>query len=197
MEKKGCWNGVNSNEKRRDNAQNINICCQNALLCGIIINRSEFYSTLCGGDSKMDNNNLYGQGNQNAEQGPQQPYQQQVPNQPIPNPGFDNNNQQQSYNQYYQPYQQTQQSYNQSYQANTDLEEPVSFGDWMLSTLLMSIPCVNIIMMFVWAFGSGVKKSKSNYFKAMLVWMLIWVVLWFILMIGIGGMRAAISESYY
>ena len=152
----------------------------------------------------MDNNNLYGQGNQNSEQGSQQPYQQQSPNQgfdnynqQIPNQGFDNNSQQQPYNQYYQPYQQPQQSYNQSYQANTDLEEPVSFGDWMLSTLLMSIPCVNILMMFVWAFGSGVKKSKSNYFKAMLVWMLIWVVLWFILMIGIGGMMAAISESYY
>lgn len=140
----------------------------------------------------MDNNNLYGQGNQNTEQGPQQPYQQQMPNQ-----GFDNNNPQQPYNQYYQPYQQTQQSYNQPYQADTDLEEPVSFGDWMLSTLLMMIPCVNIIMMFVWAFGSGVKKSKSNYFKAMLVWMLIWVVLWVILMIGLGGLIAAFSQSYY
>ena len=141
----------------------------------------------------MDNNNLYGQGNQNAEQGPQQPYQQQVPNQPIPNPGFDNNNQQQSYNQYYQPYQQTQQSYNQSYQANTDLEEPVSFGDWMLSTLLMSIPCVNIIMMFVWAFGSSTKKSKSNYFKASLICSAIGIGLWFIMMILMSaGMVAAL-----
>lgn len=147
----------------------------------------------------MDNNNLYGQGNQNFDQAQpqQQPYPQQSQGQ-----GGDSNNPQQPYNQYYQPNPQAQQSYNQpypqqSYQANTDLEEPVSFGDWMLSILLMTIPCVNIIMMFVWAFGSGTKKSKSNYFKAVLVWTLIWVVLWFVLMIGLGGMIAAFSDSYY
>ena len=142
----------------------------------------------------MDNNNMYGQGNQNMEQGqpqpqPQQPYQQQAPNQ---------NYGQQSY-QPYQPQQQQpyQQTYQQSYQPDSDLEEPVSFGDWMLSILLMMIPCVNIIMMFVWAFGSGTKKSKSNYFKAVLVWTLIWAVLSVIFMIGLGGMIAALSNSYY
>ncbi len=147
----------------------------------------------------MDNNNLYGQGNQNFDQA--QPQQQSYPQQ-AQGQGFDSNNPQQPYNQYYQPNPQAQQSYNQpypqqAYQANTDLEEPVSFGDWMLSILLMTIPCVNIIMMFVWAFGSGTKKSKSNYFKAVLVWTLIWVVLWFVLMIGLGGMIAAFSNSYY
>jgi len=47
----------------------------------------------------------------------------------------------------------------------------------------MSIPCVNIIMMFVWAFGSGTNKSKSNFFKANLVWTLIWTVLAVIMVI--------------
>ena len=61
------------------------------------------------------------------------------------------------------------------------MEEPVSFADWMLTTLVMFIPCVNIIMLFVWAFSAGTKKSKSNYCKAMLVWMLISVVLSFVL----------------
>ncbi|MCI8972361.1 MAG: hypothetical protein HFH79_02050 [Lachnospiraceae bacterium] len=61
------------------------------------------------------------------------------------------------------------------------MEEPVSFADWMLTTLVMLIPCVNIIMLCVWAFGAGTKKSKSNYCKAMLVWMLISVVLSFVL----------------
>ena len=137
----------------------------------------------------MDNNNMYGQGNPNMEQGQpqQQPYQQQAPNQ----------NYGQQYNQPYQQQQPYQQTYQQSYQPDSDLEEPVSFGDWMLSMLLMMIPCVNIIMMFVWAFGSGTKKSKSNYFKAVLVWTLIWTVLSFIIMIGLGGMIAALSNSYY
>ena len=82
--------------------------------------------------------------------------------------------------QFQQPYQQSYQQ--QSYQTgNNDLEEPVSFADWMLTTLVMFIPCVNIIMLCVWAFGAGTKKSKSNYCKAMLVWMLISVLLSFVL----------------
>jgi cobalamin biosynthesis Mg chelatase CobN len=57
----------------------------------------------------------------------------------------------------------------------TELEKPVGVGEWMLTTLVMMIPLVNIIMMFVWAFSSKTKKSKSNYFKATLIWMLIWI----------------------
>ena len=49
------------------------------------------------------------------------------------------------------------------------LEEPVSMGEWMVSLLLMLIPCVNIILMFVWAFSKTEKKSKSNFFKAQLI----------------------------
>lgn len=125
----------------------------------------------------MDNNNLFDKENlnqsqnqnQNSEQGQfQQPYQQQT------------TYQQTAYQPYQQPYQQSYQQ--QSYQTgNSDLEEPVSFADWMLTTLVMLIPCVNIIMLCVWAFGAGTKKSKSNYCKAMLVWMLISVVLSFVL----------------
>lgn len=74
-----------------------------------------------------------------------------------------------------------------------ELEEPVKVGEWVLSLLLMMIPCVNIIMMFVWAFSSTEKKSKSNFFKAYLIFfgisiglmMLIWIaVVVFALMLG-------------
>lgn len=127
----------------------------------------------------MDNNNLFNQGNQNGDQGQyQQPYQN-----------------------YQQPYQQNayqQNAYQQPYQPdNSDLEEPVSMADWMVTTLIMCIPCVNIIMMFVWAFGSSAKKSKSNYFKAMLVWMLISIVLVIIMLIVSGGIVALLGNTYY
>lgn len=86
---------------------------------------------------------------------------------------MDNNN---MYNQEQQNFQQTyQQPYQQPY-LNENLEEPVTVGEWMLTTLIMLIPCVNIIMMFVFAFGNG-KKSRANYFKASLIWMLIAIVL--------------------
>jgi len=157
----------------------------------------------------MDNNNLYGQGEQNANQQQSaynQGYQQQPAYQQEQQPAY-NQGQQSSYTQgqqstYTQGYQQStyQQPYNQSYQQpyqpDSDLEEPVTFGDWMLSILVTMIPCVNLIMMFVWAFGSGTKKSKSNYFKAVLVWTLIWTVLWIVMMIGFGAILASIP-SYY
>ncbi|NBK94036.1 hypothetical protein D5278_19065 [bacterium 1XD21-13] len=46
----------------------------------------------------------------------------------------------------------------------------------MISLLVMFIPCVNIVMMFVWAFSSKEKKSKSNFFKAYLIFFAIAIV---------------------
>lgn len=125
----------------------------------------------------MENNNLNNQ----------DPFQKQDPNQ--------NTYQQNTYQQntYQQPYQ-------DAYQPdNAGLEEPVSFGDWMVSLLIMCIPCVNIVMMFIWAFGSGTKKSKSNFFKASLVWTLIWTVLSVIIVIAFSASLIALlgTEGYY
>lgn len=131
----------------------------------------------------MDNN-LFDKDNQNqnGEQGQfQQPYQSQQPYQQQP----------------YQPYQ-PQQSYQQPpYQGDGNLEEPVTFADWMISMLIMWIPCVNIIMIFVWAFGSNTKKSKSNYFKAALVWALIGIVLSVVMMVAFGAIFASLLGSDY
>lgn len=102
---------------------------------------------------------------------------------------MDNNN---MFNQEPQNFQ-TQQPYQQSYQ-NDNLEEPVSFGEWMVALLLMMIPCVNIIMMFVFAFGKS-KKSKSNFFKAYLVWFLIMFVLSIIIGVAFGASMAAMMSS--
>ena len=56
-------------------------------------------------------------------------------------------------------------------------ENPVSLGDWMITMLLMCIPLVNIILLFVWAFGGDAKKSKSNWAKASLIWYGIMIIL--------------------
>lgn len=129
----------------------------------------------------MDNNNMFNQG-QNDSQGQQnqQNYQGQQ----------DYQSQQSFQNQ--QPYQQA--PYQQS---GVEMEEPVSFGEWMLTMLIMMIPCVNIIMMFVWAFGDG-KKSKSNYFKASLVWALISIVVTVIIVAVFGAaIVSGLSSAYY
>lgn len=82
-------------------------------------------------------------------------------NSSYPNSSYQNG----GYQNYYQPYNNTPPYQN----GQLELEEPVKISEWVLSLVLMMIPCVNIIMMFVWAFSSTEKKSKSNFFKAYLI----------------------------
>lgn len=163
----------------------------------------------------MDNNNLFNQGNQNGEQG--QPYQN-TDGQYQQQPSFQNTDGQYQQQQQQQPYQnmdtqfqkQTaygqyqQQPYGQQYQLQqpyataSDAEEPMSFADWMVTLLLLYIPCVNFIMLLVWAFGADTKKTKSNYAKASLVWMVIGtVVSTVIVMLYIGAVIAYIDSGMY
>lgn len=80
------------------------------------------------------------------------------------NPNYNSPNYGNQYRQY-QPYANIP-PYNDS---GLELEEPVKISEWVLCYVIMMIPCVNIIMMFVWAFSSSEKKSKSNFFKAQLI----------------------------
>ena len=82
------------------------------------------------------------------------------------NSGYGNGN-------YQTPYQQSQ----------LDLEEPVKMSEWFISLLLMMVPCVNIVMMFVWAFSKTEKKSKSNLFKVLLIAWGFCFLLYFIIII--------------
>ncbi|MDN8589262.1 hypothetical protein Q0V21_10825 [Paenibacillus sp. 11B] len=72
--------------------------------------------------------------------------------------------------------------------------QPVSFGSWMLTLFLMMIPLVNIIMLFVWAFGDS-NPSKANYAKAALLWAAIGIVIWILLVVL--GVSAAFSDLNY
>ena len=83
------------------------------------------------------------------------------------------------------------------YQPMQELEEPVTMGEWLITMLIMLIPCVNIIMVFVWAFSRKEKKSKSNYFKAYLIYMAVAVVLYLLLVLMLGISLYTISGSYY
>ena len=56
----------------------------------------------------------------------------------------------------------------------------VSFWFWFLAPLVMMIPCVGIIMVFVWAF-SGENESRKNFYKAMLAWWAIIIVVYAVL----------------
>ena len=53
----------------------------------------------------------------------------------------------------------------------------VSIKEWLLTNLIVMIPLVNIVMTFVWAFGSNTNPNKANYFKAALILFVIYLVL--------------------
>ena len=55
-------------------------------------------------------------------------------------------------------------------------EQPTSTGGWVLTLFLMCIPIVNIILIFVWAFGSSTESSKKNWARANLIWILIGII---------------------
>ena len=62
------------------------------------------------------------------------------------------------------------QSYNPYPTKNQSI---VSIGDWIITFILMVIPIVNLVMLFVWAFGGNTPESKANWAKARLIFMLI------------------------
>ncbi|WP_337100904.1 hypothetical protein [Paenibacillus sp. YIM B09110] len=85
--------------------------------------------------------------------------------------------------------------YNGGYNPNQEVSPVISVKDWLLQMLILIIPIVNIIMMFVWAFGEG-NPTKKNYYKAYLLWALIWSIISVIfLVLFLGAFIAAFSEA--
>ncbi len=59
---------------------------------------------------------------------------------------------------------------------NWELERPLSMGEWIITLIVLAIPCAGIIMMFVWSFGEG-NISRRNYCRASLVFIAVGLVL--------------------
>ena len=72
--------------------------------------------------------------------------------------------------------------------------EVVTMKDWIITLLIMCVPIVNLVMPFVWAFGSGTNPSKANFFKAQIVLAVIGIILWFLFF---GAIFASLMGSMY
>jgi hypothetical protein len=74
----------------------------------------------------------------------------------------------------------------------------VSTKEWVLAYLIMIIPLVNIIMLFVWAFGTSENPNKANWAKARLIWLAIGLgfalILWFTV---IGALLAGFGDGAF
>jgi hypothetical protein len=60
----------------------------------------------------------------------------------------------------------------------------ISVGAWMWMMFVTAIPCLGLLMIFIWAF-TGENESRKNYFRAMLVWAGI-IVVFFVFLALLG-----------
>ncbi len=76
-------------------------------------------------------------------------------------------------------------------------ELPMTLGAWIGTFLLLLIPVVNIVLPFVWAFGSDVNRSKKTFFQAMLLVNLVMIVLFIVFSSAIAIFFATFSEGVF
>ena len=72
----------------------------------------------------------------------------------------------------------------------------MTMGEWLITLIVLAIPCVNVIMYFVWAFGNG-NENWKNFCRAGLIVMAVGIVLSLILYAVVGAsLAAALSAGY-
>jgi hypothetical protein len=81
--------------------------------------------------------------------------------------------------------------------AGSSLTEPMSVGAYIGFYLLMCIPLANIILLFVWAFGSDVNINRKNLSRTLLIFMLIGIAFSIIFGSLLFGVIRDLMESMY
>ncbi len=90
-----------------------------------------------------------------------------------------------------------QQNYNQNYSGNSGkkpLDAQLSMGEWLLTILAGLVPCVGIVLYFIWAFGANTNINRKNYSRAMLIVMAVVIVLYTLFFVVFG---IAMSNALY
>ena len=72
---------------------------------------------------------------------------------------------------------------------------PVRTSEWFWTLFITAIPLVGLIMLLVWAFGSGNNINKSSWAKATLLWILV-VTGFYVLLFIIFGLSFLGTGNY-
>jgi len=78
----------------------------------------------------------------------------------------------------------------------SEQERPLSMGEWLVTLLILTfVPCVNIVMMFVWGFGNG-NVNRKRFCQAYLI---IWAIMVVLMIILYGTVFSALMNAmtYY
>lgn len=164
------------------------------------------YTSYTDPNAGFDQNNYnFNYGNTNYQQ-PNQDYgntSYQQPNQDYGNTNyqqqyqsFGNTNYQQQYQDNYNYNVGNNTGYNQNYNNDADTA-PMSMGDWVITLLLMGIPCLNIIFCCVWAFGKTGNVNRRNFCRAELIFIGIGIVLSIIFTVIMAAVGFGGSRYYY
>ncbi|WP_235416217.1 hypothetical protein [Faecalicatena contorta] len=140
----------------------------------------------------MDNNfDNIPENNENSEnQQEQQPYTYYQPE------SSDKKDYQQQYQDNYNYNVGNNTGYNTSYDTGMDTT-PLTMGEWLLTIFLLSIPCVNIVLYCVWAFGKNGNINRRNYCRAGLILVAIGYVIAIIIAVIAGIATATAGSLYY
>ncbi|MEZ3434438.1 MAG: hypothetical protein K1W34_07420 [Lachnospiraceae bacterium] len=74
---------------------------------------------------------------------------------------------------------------------------PMSMGDWVITLILMAIPCLNIIFCCVWAFSKTGNVNRKNFCRAELIFIGISIALSIIMVIVIMAAGIGANRYYY
>lgn len=122
---------------------------------------------------------------------PQQTRTQQMPAQHA------RQSQQQGYQQPQYQQQQYQQRPPQYQQQPMRIPHDVTTtGEWVLNLFLVAIPILGLILLFVWAFGSGTAPSKKNWARANLVWILIAIIVSIVLVVASMALGIPVQDYW-
>ena len=75
-------------------------------------------------------------------------------------------------------------------------QTPLSMGEWILTILVMMIPCVGLIIYLVWAFGKNGNVNRRNYCRAYLIIYAVILVI-SIAFVTLFGAAVFSTVSYY
>lgn len=75
-------------------------------------------------------------------------------------------------------------------------QNTMSYKDWLVTLLLLSVPLLNLVLMIVWAFDTAGNQSRANYCKATLTLVAISVVLGILMSVLLAVSSAALFSSF-
>ena len=99
-------------------------------------------------------------------------------------------------------YQDNQYEYDQRYnQNNTDKNQgldtaPMDLKDWVLTLIILMVPCVGIVMYFVWAFGNKGNINRRNFCRAQLIIFVVLLVIYLIFFALFGAFAITGAALY-